>query len=110
MQCDKCKRVLPVELPGRVRCLCGHVFYCDGAKNQAECIHRGDVAGTADCDCAGKPKVFQCDIHGLAMEHKFKPGKIRVDIGGKKSTVEMAYCSFCKDERKVPDGDDAGGG
>jgi len=61
------------------------------------CVHRGDKIGTADCGCAGKPKVYQCSIHGLAMDRKLKPGLVPVVTSIGKQHFNVAYCNACGD-------------
>lgn len=88
--CDKCKRSYQVSKPSkRVFCSCGAVGENPVYKQQDEayqCIHRGEVLGDLDCGCAGKPKVYACDIHGKCAIRKMKPG----DFG-------VIYCNGCDD-------------
>jgi hypothetical protein len=61
------------------------------------CIHRGDKIGTADCGCAGKPVVYQCGVHGFAMDRKLKPGRVPIVTGEGKQHCDVAYCNVCDD-------------
>ena len=61
------------------------------------CVHRGDIMGTAECGCAGKPKVYQCDLHSFAMDRKLKPGKVPVAMRDGKQFIDMKYCNACDD-------------
>jgi hypothetical protein len=61
------------------------------------CVHRGDKIGTADCGCAGKPVVYQCGIHGFAMDRKLKPGRVPVVMEHGKHQVDVRYCNACDD-------------
>lgn len=97
IQCLACNRELPVEVQGRVMCLCGHAFSCGDPTRPVKCTYLGSAVGIADCGCSGSPKVFACGLHGLSMDRKLKPGRVRVDIEGEKSVVEMAYCNSCDD-------------
>jgi len=86
-----------------LHCDCGKKHFCDDmppAANQSTepvCVHRGDKIGTADCGCAGKPKVYQCGIHGFAMDRKLKPGKVPVVTNIGKQHFDVAYCNACGD-------------
>jgi hypothetical protein len=66
-------------------------------KPDPACVHRGDIMGTADCGCAGKPKVYQCGIHGFCMDRKLKPGRVPVVMEHSKQSVDMRYCNACDD-------------
>lgn len=61
------------------------------------CVHRGEVLGKAGCGCSGSPKVYQCGIHGVVMEHKLKPGLVTFSTDAGKQTVDMSYCFLCED-------------
>jgi hypothetical protein len=68
-----------------------------GAIVSTECTHRGNLIGTADCGCAGNLKVYQCGIHGFAMDRKLKPGKVLVAMEHGKHRVDVRYCNACDD-------------
>jgi hypothetical protein len=40
--------------------------------------------------------VYQCGIHGYAMDHKLKPGPVTFTIGKEKHQAEMSYCFLCE--------------
>lgn len=86
---------------GEIACVrCGEIVNVPaGASHHTnECVYRGDIIGTAKCGCTGKPKVYQCDIHGFAMDRKLKPGKVPVTISdGTKHCIDMQYCNACDD-------------
>lgn len=69
------------------------------------CLHRGAIAGKADCGCSGSPVVYHCSIHTYAMEHKLKPGKVQVSIDNVKQSVDVGYCSFCEQFELTPPGE-----
>jgi hypothetical protein len=105
--CEKCGKILPVDLNGVVRCGCGHIFHRlvglaptespFRPKTKSNCTHRGNLIGTADCGCAGNLKVHQCGIHGFAMDRKLKPGKVLVAMEHGKHRVDVRYCNACDD-------------
>jgi len=97
--CD-CGRTLHPAKLYPLYCACGRKHDGDELPEPSQCQHRGERIGRADCGCAGSPAIYHCSIHGLAMEHKLKPGKVRATIGGEKQCVEMAYCSFCPDDTR----------
>lgn len=62
------------------------------------CIHRGEVAGNAKCGCCGSQVVYACELYGLAMDRKLKPGKVPIELSdGSKHCADMRYCSGCED-------------
>jgi hypothetical protein len=101
-----------------VRCRCGRKIAADGNETQSKpvpilgkyqrlasvwpslpCISRGDVIGVADCDCATKPKVYQCNLHGKpCMDRTFVDGPMVVNKpDGTWITASPLSCSKCSD-------------
>jgi hypothetical protein len=99
MKCDRCGRLLIAITDRNVRCPCGHLI--PAGRAELPCVHRGEVIGTADCGCAGKPKVYQCGIHRLAMDRKLKPGMVPVVMSVGKQHFDMAYCNACPQKLTV---------
>jgi hypothetical protein len=88
--CPKCgKSIFVSSLHRTIICSCGNASAGNSLasiSDQLSCIHRGEVLGDLDCGCAGKPKVYACNIHGKCAIRKMKPG----DFG-------VVYCNGCED-------------
>lgn len=61
------------------------------------CVHKGEALGKVNCGCSGSSQVYQCSVHTYAMEHKLKPGRVRIIIDGVKQFVDVGYCAGCDD-------------
>ena len=103
--CPKCNRDYP-DKGKPIRCICkagGSKSKTSGEYNpQWPCTHRGSELGILDCGCAGKPKVFDCSVHGVCSLRKMKPG---VDgyltPSGEKVPAEITYCNRCPDRNEA---------
>jgi hypothetical protein len=93
-----------------LRCRCGAVHSGDGESvktksphvRQSEqrrlrkCGHRGEIIGTADCDCQSKPPVYQCGVHDLCMPRMSQTASLAILNDGTRATVSHS-CQTCKD-------------
>lgn len=92
--CDKCRKSYSASI--RIFpfvCDCGNKVYdfngvqtYSSAKQEYECVYRGRVIGEMDCNCAGKPKIYDCEIHGKCAIRKLKPG-----------VTDLKFCNACQD-------------
>ena len=106
IQCPLCRRSLPVDIAGKVRCLCGHIFTADKVgglseptkrrSNQEPCCHLGEQVGTADCDCKTKPRVYSCKLHGICLPRMTVTAAAAKMDDGTRATVSRC-CRRCDD-------------
>jgi hypothetical protein len=105
-KCPSCQKRLPVDIAGKVRCLCGHIFTADAVgglpepakrrSNQEPCVNLGPQVGTADCDCATKPRVYACELHGICLPRMtVTAAAVKMD-DGTRATVSRC-CMRCED-------------
>jgi len=103
--CEKCN-VTRMISAATFRCNCdgiAHKNKTSGEYNpQWPCTHRGSELGILDCGCAGKPKVFDCSIHGVCSLRKMKPGVDGyIPPSGEKVPADITYCNRCPDRNEA---------
>lgn len=55
------------------------------------CTHRGEVTGSIDCECEGKPLVYRCKLlNDHCTQHPINRSKVRIGVAIPRP------CSFCR--------------
>lgn len=95
----KCGRILHPARLYPLYCVCGHKHLGEPVSSPPRseaCTHLGEQVGIADCDCATKPRVYVCDLHGICLPRMTVTAAVAKMDDGTRATVRHS-CIRCSD-------------